>query len=71
MGEVIYCQSCGQVTSNDNRCDSCEKETGDGFDYDGGLEWQDISELRDVDGVLLSQEEQDKVRADAADVWDD
>ena len=35
MSEWIYCQSCGAVTSNDARCDSCEAqdepvEFGDG-----------------------------------------
>jgi len=29
--EATYCQSCGIVTLNDNRCDSCE--SGDGAVY--------------------------------------
>jgi hypothetical protein len=65
MTEAIYCQSCGAVTTNDSRCDSCESETGDGFDYGGGLEWQDIDDLKDVDGNPISQEEKDRLRSES------
>ena len=34
MSEPIYCQSCGQVTSNDSRCDSCESQD-EGYEPDG------------------------------------
>ena len=62
MTEYIYCQSCGAVTGNDDRCDSCEKETGDSFDHDGGIEWRDVSEL--------SQEEQDELEKYASGEYD-
>jgi hypothetical protein len=34
VSEWIYCQTCGAVTSNDVRCDSCERQD-EGYEPDG------------------------------------